>query len=61
MSIKSAILTLKEAPKRKRRQPEYRDYIDPQDLDENGVPYEGYSSPCIEPHPFGGGILAVDY
>jgi hypothetical protein len=61
MSIKSAILTLKEVtpPKRKRR----RDYsdIDPQDLDPNtGEPCDGYSSPCIEPHPFGGGISARD-
>lgn len=60
MSIKAAILTLSEVPKRKRR----RDYsdIDPQDIDpDTGEPYDNYSSPCIEPHPFGGGILAGDY
>jgi hypothetical protein len=60
MTIKSAILTLREVPKRKRRAPDYS-HIDPQDLDENGELYEGYSSPCIEPHPFGGGISAGDY
>lgn len=61
MSIKSAILTLKEAaPKRRRRERDYRE-IDPQDLTEEGVPYDDYSSPCIEPHPFGGGINAGDY
>lgn len=59
MSIKSAILTLKPVPKRQRRS-DYSD-IDPQDLTEEGVPYEGYSSPCIELHPFGGGISAGDY
>jgi hypothetical protein len=60
MSIKAAILTLKPA-KRRVRQPDYSD-IDPRDLDpETGAPCEGYESPCIEPHPFGGGISAGDY
>jgi hypothetical protein len=36
--------------------------MDPADLDPmTGEPVEGYSSPCIEPHPFGGGINAGDY
>lgn len=60
MTIKSAILTLKEVPKRKRARHQYTD-IDPQDLQEDGTPYPDYSSPCIEPHPFGGGISAGDY
>lgn len=60
MSIKTAILTLKEVPKRKKRAPDYS-HMDPQDLTEDGVPYDDYSSPCIEPHPFGGGISAGDY
>lgn len=59
MTIKSAILTLKEK-KRPKRHADYS-HIDPQDMTEEGVPYEGYSSPCIEPHPFGGGISAGDY
>lgn len=60
MTIKTAILTLKEVPKRKRR----RDFshIDPSDIDpDTNEPYENYESPCIEPHPFGGGISAGDY
>lgn len=60
MSIKTAILTLKEAPKRNRRQHRFDD-IDPSDLQEDGTPYPNYESPCIEPHPFGGGISAGDY
>lgn len=60
MSIKTAIMTLKPKP-RKVRRPDYSD-IDPQDIDPaTGEPYEGYSSPCIEPHPFGGGISAAEY
>lgn len=59
MSIKCAILTLKPV-ERKRRRADYRD-IDPQDLTEDGVPHKDYSSPCIELHPFGGGISAEDY
>lgn len=59
MSIKTAILTLKEVPKRKRQR--NLSHVNPQDLDENGELYEGYSSPYIEPHPFGGGISAGDY
>ncbi len=59
MSIKTAILTLKPV-QRKRRRADFSD-IDPQDLTEDGVPHEGYSSPSIEPHPFGGGISAGDY
>lgn len=36
--------------------------VDPGDIDPaTGAPYEDYSSPCIEPHPFGGGIKAGDY
>jgi hypothetical protein len=56
---RKAIFTLKEATKRKR----HADYshMDPADLTEEGVPYDDYSSPCIEPHPFGGGIRAGDY
>lgn len=60
MSIKSAILTLKAVPKARRRH--QFDDIDPQDIDpETNEPYDNYSSPCIEPHPFGGGINAGDY
>lgn len=60
MSIKSAILTLKAVPKRGRRH-SYDD-IPPEHIDpETNEPYEDYSSPCIEPHPFGGGISAGDY
>lgn len=60
MSIKAAILTLKEAKPRRRRQPDYS-HFDPADLTEEGVPHDDYSSPSIEPHPFGGGIPAGDY
>jgi hypothetical protein len=61
MTIKAAILTLKEAKPRRQRRPDYSD-MDPADLDPmTGEPAEGYSSPCIEPHPFGGGISAGDY
>lgn len=60
MSIKSAILTLKAAPKKRRRHA--YDDIDPSDIDpETNEPYDNYESPCIEPHPFGGGINAGDY
>lgn len=59
MTIKAAILTIKPV-KREKRRPDYP-HIDPQDLNEDGDLYEGYSSPCIEPHPFGGGISAGDY
>jgi hypothetical protein len=61
MTIKTAILTLKPVARKRRRRSDYSD-IDPQDIDpDTGRPYEGYSSPCIEPHPFGGGISAGDY
>lgn len=61
MSIKSAILTLKEVKPRRQRREDWSD-IDPSDIDpDTGAPCEDYSSPCIEPHPFGGGINAGDY
>ncbi len=60
MTIKTAILTLKPVERKRRRRADYSD-IDPADLNEDGTPCEGYSSPCIEPHPFGGGISAGDY
>jgi hypothetical protein len=62
MSITKAILTLKEVkPKRRARREDWSD-IDPADMDpDTGRPYEDYSSPSIEPHPFGGGISAGDY
>lgn len=59
MTIKDAILTLK--PVKRVRRAQDNSNIDPSDLDENGELYENYSSPCIEPHPFGGGISAGDY
>jgi hypothetical protein len=58
--IAAAIMTLQPKGKR-RRSPDDSD-IDPADLDPiTGEPVEGYESPCIEPHPFGGGISAGDY
>jgi hypothetical protein len=61
MTIKTAILTLKPVKRERRRRADYSD-IDPGDIDpDTGEPYEGYSSPCVEPHPFGGGISAGDY
>lgn len=48
--------------KRRRAQAERYDGVDPSDIDpETGAPYDNYSSPCIEPHPFGGGIPAGEY
>lgn len=36
--------------------------IDPGDINpDTNRPYDDYSSPAIEPHPFGGGISAGDY
>lgn len=59
MSIRTAILSLKAKPRRRRV--DYRD-IDPSDIDpDTNEPYDNYESPCIEPHPFGGGISAADY
>lgn len=61
MTIKIISIIGPEDKKRTKRRARYDD-IDPQDIDPNtGAPYEGYSSPCIEPHPFGGGISAGDY
>lgn len=51
-----------DRPKRNRARADRYADIDPQDIDPNtGAPYEDYSSPCIEPHPFGGGMSAEDY
>jgi hypothetical protein len=54
------ITSIRENKKPKRRS-DYRD-IDPSDIDpDTNELYANYSSPCIEPHPFGGGIKASDY
>lgn len=52
------------APAKPRRRRGRRDWshIDPSDIDpDTNEPYPDYSSPSIEPHPFGGGISAKDY
>lgn len=53
MSIRDAILTLKSAKKKVRRN-DYPD-IDPRDINpETGRPYAGYSSPSLPEHgPWG--------
>lgn len=61
MTIKTAILTLREAPTKRSRRHQFDD-IPPEHIDpETNEPYPDYESPSIEPHPFGGGISAGDY
>lgn len=53
-----------EAKPARRRRGRAADYshIDPAHIDpDTGAPYDNYETESIEPHPFGGGILAGDY